>query len=254
MKKVLVLMIAVMFVIGVGIYTTADAGIQGSSHDFTDNLLGKKGNTGGTVATETGTDEWNSKRKEICRVCHIPHTHGRTNFLNALDMGIGATTPQSLLWNRALSAAPFTLYDGSAGTIADIPGTAKLRLSCHDGVTAVDDWPDAGLATGVAPSEILGTSGQYSGGYNIGTDMQGTHPIGVTYTAAAGEFFDDTNTWANGDTIADTLDGGTVVCATCHDVHSQEHVVGTHLLRQVTKATDQAGANASALCLTCHDK
>ena len=45
------------------------------------------------------------------------------------------------------------------------------------------------------------------------------------------------------------LDNGKVQCSSCHDVHDQETVVGTHLLRAA-----QTGASTSGLCLTCHIK
>jgi predicted CXXCH cytochrome family protein len=47
-------------------------------------------------------------------------------------------------------------------------------------------------------------------------------------------------------TIDDILFANQVQCASCHDVHNQESVPGTHLLR-----VDQTG---SGLCLTCHIK
>ncbi|MCR4332912.1 MAG: hypothetical protein NUV34_09470, partial [Sulfuricaulis sp.] len=53
-------------------------------------------------------------------------------------------------------------------------------------------------------------------------------------------------------TIADVLDGGKVQCSSCHDVHDQESVTGSHLLR-VAQTVTQGGA-ASGLCLTCHNK
>jgi hypothetical protein len=53
-------------------------------------------------------------------------------------------------------------------------------------------------------------------------------------------------------TIADVLDAGKVQCSSCHDVHDQESVAGTHLVR-VAQSVAQGGV-ASGLCLTCHDK
>jgi hypothetical protein len=54
-------------------------------------------------------------------------------------------------------------------------------------------------------------------------------------------------------TIADVLEGGTKVqCSSCHDVHDQDTVVGSHLLRVGT--TVAKGGLASGLCLVCHDK
>lgn len=52
--------------------------------------------------------------------------------------------------------------------------------------------------------------------------------------------------------MAATLDNGKVQCSTCHDVHDQESVPGTHLLRTAQSPTE--GGVPSGLCLTCHLK
>jgi hypothetical protein len=53
-------------------------------------------------------------------------------------------------------------------------------------------------------------------------------------------------------TIASVLDNGKVQCSSCHDVHDQESVAGSHLLR--VAQTVAQGGTASGLCLTCHIK
>lgn len=241
MKKLTLLLMAMALVIGLtGI---AMAGITGSSHDFTDNLKGKKGNTGAGTAMD---ESWNG-RGEICRVCHVPHDHGKDKYANGL------------LWNHTVSEATYTMYDSSfsetlTGTQSTQPdGTAKLCLGCHDGSVGIDTFDK--YAGGVV------FINDYSSGYLIPGftgDMTGTHPISIEFPAGEegdGVNFADTNsaTWADGSTVASTLDNGKVQCSTCHDVHSQESVEGTHLLRAAQK--DMGGGEAaSGLCLTCHVK
>ena len=53
-------------------------------------------------------------------------------------------------------------------------------------------------------------------------------------------------------TIANVLDQDKVQCSSCHDVHEQESVAGTNLLR--VAQTVAQGGNPSGLCLTCHVK
>ncbi|MBI4688057.1 MAG: hypothetical protein HY756_09830 [Nitrospirae bacterium] len=244
MKKLLIIAMALAGVIG--LYTMLYAngqgdGVVGSPHDFTDGL---EGGTGGAAIDEN----WNA-RKEICRVCHVPHDHGQ----------VAQRYTNGLLWNHGISSATYTMYNNAwSSTIdqtqsAQPDGTAKLCLGCHDGTVGIDTFDKyAGGAV------FIGT---YDAGYKVpgfvdGTnlDLRGTHPISISYPAAgvAGEFNAGTATWTSGDTIASTLDNGKVQCSTCHDVHDQETIAGTHLLR--TAQTVATGGVASGLCLTCHIK
>jgi hypothetical protein len=228
------------------------AGITGSSHDFTDNLKGLKGDVG----TGTAIDEsWNA-REEICRVCHVPHDHGK----------VSQRYLSGLLWNHNLSTATYTMYDSTwsstlTGTQSSQPdGTAKLCLGCHDGTVAIDAFDKYAGGTVWFDDTAAGYDGAYvvpafADGAN--RDLRGTHPISIEYPA--GEIGDGINftdpavaTWASGDTVASTLDNNKVQCSTCHDVHNQESVDGTHILRAAQ--TVATGGVASGLCLTCHVK
>ena len=95
-------------------------------------------------------------------------------------------------------------------------------------------------------------SGFIMPGFIDGTnlDLRGTHPLSITYDPAADPNLNPVATaMGTSGTIADVLDNGKVQCSSCHDVHDQETVAGTHLLRVA-----QTGARASGLCLTCHIK
>ena len=203
-------------------------GISGSPHDFSD-------------------ETWNL-RQEICRVCHVPHDHGRDTG----DIG--------LLWNHKLSeVTDYTMYaydshiqfiDGAAET--QPVGTAKMCLGCHDGTVAIDafdKWIDA------PPQNVH--IGNYDPDYQIpnhptnANDLSNTHPISITYDAGADPgLFPTTATMGGSGTIADVLENGMVQCMSCHDVHDApgESVPGTHLLR-VSQTSPPSG-----LCLTCHNK
>ena len=193
-------------------------GIAGSSHDFTDGNF----TTGGALTDET----WNTSG-EICRVCHVPH-----------DAQAAATA--NLLWSRATTASGYTLYDSdSLDAATNQPtGTAKLCLSCHDGQLAIDTF-DTYAGGNVDMDDYTS-----NGAYTFGTDLSNDHPVSVLY--ATDTSMKATTTTLGGGTIADVLDNGMVQCSSCHDVHNQDSIASTSLLR-VTNS-------GSALCLTCHDK
>jgi len=245
MKKALVGFLAVALVAGMSVVVFANGsgvGIVGSPHDFSRN------------AAFGGKNAWNT-RLEICRVCHVPHDHSKAsqNYLNGL------------LWNHDVSTATYTMYSSAwsstlTGTQSAKPdGTAKLCLGCHDGSVAIDAFD--GHLGGATPYKIT----TYDAGFKVpgftdggNLDLRGTHPISIGFPASEigdGKNFNDpaSATWASGATVASTLDNGKVQCSTCHDVHDQESVAGTHLLRTAQKGAAD-GTGASGLCLACHIK
>lgn len=225
---------------GIAMANGAGAGIVGSPHDFTDSKV--NGVAGGSEA-------WNT-RGEICRVCHVPHDHGKAT--KAYTNG--------LLWNHSVSAATYTMYDNAwsetlTGTQSAQPdGTAKLCLGCHDGSVTLDSFDGHGAVATPAVTIDTYNTGYKVPGYGDG-DLKGTHPISIAFPAdITGEFNDPAAaTWNDGSTVASTLNNGKVQCSTCHDVHDQESVNATHLLRRAQKNMG-AGEVASGLCLTCHIK
>lgn len=203
----------------------AGSGITGSPHDFS-------------------ADVWNTKA-EICRVCHVPHDHNLAS----------ARYQNGLLWNHEVTAQTFTVYDNAwsssiDGVTSQPDGTAKLCLGCHDGSVAVDTFDDV---TGGSPgSNIIdyNPAAQIPGAI-AGTSLHGTHPLSIVYDSVADPYLNDpavTAMGGGGYVINDVLDAGKVQCASCHDVHDQDSVAGTNLLRVSNTAP------ASGLCLTCHNK
>ncbi|MBW6512973.1 MAG: hypothetical protein K0A93_12820 [Desulfuromonadaceae bacterium] len=205
-------------------------GIRQSKHDF----------------SAASWDEFNNSG-EICIFCHAPHDQGRTTYENGL------------LWNRAVSQTPYTMYtNGYAGftsldgAVDSTPtGSSKLCLACHDGTLAMDSYGEhsGGIHT-MWDENLSRVIPRAMDGGNL--NLRGSHPISIVYSAAAdGELHDPAlATWANGSSVASTLESGKVQCASCHDVHNG---AGTSAWILRTSNTTAGGA-ASGLCLTCHNK
>ncbi|MCB0284940.1 MAG: cytochrome c3 family protein [Calditrichae bacterium] len=178
-------------------------------------------------AHDFSSDSWNTTG-QICIVCHTTH--------NA-DVSVN----DAPLWNHETTASSFTPYTSSTldATAGQPDASSKLCLSCHDGTIAVDNFNGK-------------TSGTHflTGNPNVGTDLNDDHPVSITYDAALasadGGLYNPTTTNSGlGGTISeDLLIGNQVQCASCHDVHN-----GSGIDKLLRKSN-----NASALCLTCHDK
>ena len=196
----LVTAIALVF----GIVQVVQAAIDGTSHDF-------------------AAAAWNSTG-EMCIVCHTTHNPAQA-----------AAGP---LWNHELTTQTFVMYSSGtldADTSGGISGDSKLCLSCHDGVSAMDNF--GGTTTGTA------LMGAVPG--NLGTNLSDSHPVSIDYTAAGGGLNATTTVTPLGGTVqSDLLGGGvTVECSSCHDPHDN------------TNAPFLIMANTnSQLCTSCHAK
>ncbi len=160
------------------------AGIQGSSHDF----------------TGTGADTVNYKfAASLCETCHVPH-----------NPASGSSGP---LWNHAVTAATYTLYTSATlnATMAQPGGVSKLCLSCHDGTVAVNSY---GGVTGT--KLIPNTDPHY-----IGVDLSNDHPVSFTYDAALATLDGGLVTPSGGKVGTGNLPLYTnkLECATCHNPH-----------------------------------
>ncbi len=163
-------------------------------------------------------------QNRICLPCHVPH-----NAYPDEDADI-----KMVLWNHEETDGAFDMYvtlDGDQGTL---DGTSKLCLSCHDGVTAIDNY---GGNDGYF-NDIKIPVGRPS---NLGTDLTNDHPIGIAYPDGEAGY-----------RPAGTLVGVKLVtvssverveCTSCHDPHNNG--LGKFL---------RVPISGSALCLRCHDK
>lgn len=209
MKKVasIVVVVVALLVVMTGM---ALAGIATTKHNLS--------STGVNSANVNGVGD----SSEICIYCHTPHG------------GEEAVAP---LWNRTggTAAGDFLIY--SSGTLSQSggapAGVSLACLSCHDGVTSLNNLINGGSANSVA---IDVNSAAF-----LGTDLRDDHPIGVLmigngdpglFSAVVGTFVQ----------LFGTLED-TVECASCHNVHDDTN---NPFLRQ-----SNAG---SGLCLACHDK
>jgi predicted CXXCH cytochrome family protein len=158
----------------------------------------------------------------LCVFCHTPHN----------------ATPQTALWNKALSGATYTLYTSTTlkAVIKQPTGSSRLCLSCHDGTLAMGTLrvPQAGLQP---------TLGILTGTALIGTNLSDDHPISFVYDSALA---------ANRGELAEPLSlpktlhldrNGELQCTSCHDAHEDKR---SKFLRMDTRY--------GALCTTCHMK
>ena len=254
MKKVLVLIVAVSFVL---FAASAFATVANTKHNLT--------TTGGFTRTTDAT-------ATLCGFCHLAH-------------GGNTSEPALPLWARSMPAGPYTLYGGGGtltGTVIEQPGTfSKTCLSCHDGTIGLgtvvkngvtNTYPmtttlPGGLTAGGA---FQATNIEPTNGYSpyIGTDLQNDHPVGFEFPLAGygagggvpGISLTVTNSGVIG--LANLTGAGTgsiypvfqyaagaatldvFECATCHDPHLED--TGT------TQTKFLRGVNAT-LCQDCHD-
>lgn len=212
-----------------GLANSASADVVGSRHDLTTS-------TGGAFSTTAVTDQ-------VCVFCHTPH---------------GASATGRPLWNRAVGAGPYTMYDNAFSSTIDMvvaatpQGVSLACLSCHDGTLAFDqlingptiapgayDYDAAAVSRGWAftGANTLGGAGPP---VELGTDLTDDHPISVAYDNVADPQF---NPAVAGFVGSLPLYSGRVECGSCHNPHQTANVP----FLRIPNA-------ASALCTTCHIK
>lgn len=249
--------------------TAPRTGVNGSFHDIT--------YLGATIGSYNQDDY-----QRVCIFCHTPH--------NAQPATSGINAP---LWNHDISTVNLTPYTWSAP--ANLPiafnadplvGPSRLCMSCHDGVTAVDSHgPDTGVGTAQGNNNgtnVLTSVGRYIDNLSV------THPIGFLYqdaldargtneiiaptsnfidrvpsaALAAGADTTPANRVATGFTytskkISDTLYGGYLTCASCHEVHNTNNSANDPSASNPAYTPNYyvwAREQNSALCLSCHVK
>lgn len=169
-----------------------------------------------------------SAGKDACIFCHTPH--------NAAG--------ETYLWNHRLSNRDFPSYSSSTlqSTVTAVQpqDTSKLCLSCHDGSIALGDTVNDGSAAfvqGAAYTLPSSSASNLAGDQTFSND----HPFGFAPRAAA-EILNP----AMRDPVR--LDrSGKVQCTSCHDPHRED---ADPVMRKFLVKSNQA----SALCLSCHQK
>jgi predicted CXXCH cytochrome family protein len=167
----------------------AQAGIQGSDHDFSN-----KSWSGGS----------------ICEPCHATHSGPNANSLG-------------LLWNHQVPTyANYTLFEGATSNDgnAGLDRDSHLCMSCHDGSVALDSF---GATTN--GTVFIGSSKQIGNGVG---NLSDDHPVGAigVYDFADADFVADPV--ANGVKLRDLTVSGqaekVVSCASCHSVHNKSNL------------------------------
>jgi len=264
MKKLLVSLIAL---VGLGVSGLAFAGladglgIKGSPHDFADDECWdgvpeiNPADKSYVICDEAGVGTgWNDSQ-ELCKVCHVPHDHGRTaGFMS-----------NGVLWNHDNSTqigawSTYTSPTLEVDPTVDPDGMSLACLGCHDGASAINafDLHALGNLGTPVPGQVMGASGTAAVATNYvmggGTgDISENHPVSVVYVEGVGtEMNPLAATFGTGGTrdIQSVLDANDKVqCSSCHDVHNNS-VANQWLLRLPV----QDATNPSDLCLACHDK
>jgi len=236
MKKLII--IALAMVLCLGLAGIASATIVNSLHDFSDTSV--------AYSTVKGVaDPLGASTGQVCVFCHHPHR------------GVNASLGNDLLWNmNSVGSANITGYSSATmnATTAAVNATAPqsfLCMTCHDGLiaagalvqkpkdgsnTTADWWNDA-AANATA---------------DLGSTLADDHPVNFTYTDAssvdtAGIKAPLANTVTGASANTYPLFGGTMQCATCHDVHAgttTKDTGGIQFMRGDTAASE--------ICVDCH--
>jgi hypothetical protein len=261
------LIVAALTALGASVALSGQApqsGINGSMHDLT--------YQGQVFPAAYNQDDF----QRVCIFCHTPH--------NAQPQG-AVPAP---LWNHeesTVALAPYTWASPANLPIAidvdPLIGPSRLCMGCHDGITAADKHgPLVGSASGTAAYNALPGHAMSAPGKAI-TDLTVTHPIGFLYSDAMAErgptelvpdsqfFLDTVPDGPANDThvrtgwtyttkrISDTLFGGYVTCASCHEVHNSKNSLNDPSVNTPGYTPNYlvwAREKNSALCLSCHLK
>ena len=238
-------------------------GIYHSPHDLTNGPGGTKSFPALPGWATQGVDP----QQRLCAYCHTPH-HATTSA--------EASNGFAPLWSHAISQATYDPYQSSTFTFVGgasmdpdpLIGPSRLCMSCHDGITAVDNY--YGKTTGTSAMQNPGTSFMTMPVVGNGTltiDGSTNHPIGFQMTDVipgySGATFQDpsikslTNTspyLGNTNTNLFVIDRlyqkAFLTCSTCHDVHNTLNTVSTQ--PAAVNMLLLGSQKNSALCVTCH--
>lgn len=169
-----------------------------------------------------------SSTNDACVFCHTPHN----------------ASPGTYLWNHTLSMRDFPVYSSSTlqSTVTGIQSqdVSKLCLSCHDGTIALGDTVNGGMIAFVQGNGYTLPAGSPS---NLAGDQTyaNDHPFGFVPRIG----IETTNPPTLDPVSLDRT--GKLQCTSCHDPHREN--ADTTTQKFLVKSNQ-----ASALCLTCHQK
>jgi hypothetical protein len=237
-------------------------GIYESVHDLTNGPAG-----GGPPSSVPGFVS--DPQQRLCCYCHTPH--------HAIQPGDPLAGPADFLplWSHQVStqsyipyaSVTFSPFGGQTMAADPLIGPSRLCMSCHDGITAVDNY--YGESNNHAMQNPAGAT-SFTGQPVVSLNGQTNHPLGFAmsdvipgYPGAAHAdnanilALTDASTYVTGEassvstTITSRLYGGAIMtCSSCHDVHntlnhvSYQATAGNFLLLGTQKN--------SGICLSCH--
>ena len=209
-------------------------------------------------------------QKRLCAYCHTPH---HAILLGSPEANGADYLP---LWSHQVSNSNYSPYatttftprGGQTMSPDPLTGSSRLCMSCHDGVTAVDNYVDNYALS--PKNHIMKSlvSPPYPGMPVIPTVGNKSHPIGFAMTDVIpgypGATHQDntilplnesdryvTGKGSTGPTIISRLSQGAVMtCSTCHDVHNSLNKVSftAGAINYLTLGT----LTDSGICLSCH--
>ncbi len=207
----------IVFLLATGPWALGQSGNKASIIDSKHDF---RTNSTAQIRSVTGTDP--------CVFCHTPHN----------------SAPVSYLWNHATSSRDFPAYTSSTMksnvTTIQPQDVSKLCLSCHDGTIALGDTVNDGSIAFIQGAGYMLPSGSSS---NVAGDQTfaNDHPFGFIPAIS-----NEIQTPPTQDPVK--MDrAGKLQCTSCHDPHKED-------IDPVTRKFLVKPNQASAVCLTCHQK
>jgi hypothetical protein len=239
------------------------SGVWQSVHDLTNGPVG-----GGAPHAPAVPNFIPDLQMRLCAYCHTPH---HAILVGSPEGGMADYLP---LWSHEVSTVTFTPYQSAtfdpkggvtmnSGPSGDpLTGPSRLCMSCHDGLTAVDNY--YGMNNG---HPMFGGEPIFTLNPVIEHNGNQTHPIGFAMTdvlPGSGSGREDnynllalnasskfvTGLTDNVNVLDRLYFGAIMTCATCHDVHNTLNKVSYQpgVANFLTLGTQKN----SGICLSCH--
>ena len=248
LRVVLVVMMALVVLSSLSFARVDKALIINGPHDL---------RSTGAGGTDTGVA---GPSYALCNYCHVAHKFAA----DAQYGGLGTNGPGQLLWNHTLSSSTaYTVYNSwtmqnkdiqslqtTGNPNADVNNPSVMCMSCHDGTVALNSTYTGVIGPGYGSTPKFFGATQQNFVINP-ADANKTHPVNFTYDAAlagnagmkvpAGTHGVDADT---GNAVV-PLFGGKMQCATCHEPHTNQHLLFRNFASIYT-------ATNGSWCLYCH--
>jgi len=241
MKKNLYIIVAVLLMMHASVSL---AGVADTKHNLS---------SGGPGTYKSATET------EVCKFCHTPHA--------SLDIGPLWGHKNDVTTFTRFSSATLVVDDNAANPYgyldADLSGSSKLCMGCHDGVTALGALVKETIS--VSPSDYL-----------TATDLRNKHPVSFEYKSGAGTLLNalesspkvgtyglpdaDGAGVPGNNTIKNPFvaekwrrEGNRVECTICHDPHTNNaSAADAALLPFWVSSSIGSEDSHDSVCKACH--